>query len=97
MLRGTIIFLIGYLGWHIDYHFCNELNKVSNPQLHAWWHLTASYSNYSISLTIMFDRSKMLGKNTIIRWVYNILPYVELPIEFDPLEAISLERALLMQ
>lgn len=98
MLRGTIIFLIGYLGWHIDYHFCKGLNKISNLQLHAWWHLTASYSSYSISLIVMFDRSKMLGKNPIIKWVYIILPYVELPLEqYLPSEVMSLERTLLMQ
>ncbi|RHZ78021.1 hypothetical protein Glove_168g228 [Diversispora epigaea] len=55
------------------------MNKILNPQLHAWWHLTASYSIYSISLIVMFDRSKMLGKNPKIKWIYFILPYVELP------------------
>ncbi|RHZ46861.1 hypothetical protein Glove_606g130 [Diversispora epigaea] len=89
MTRGTIIFLIGYLGWNIDYHLCKEMNKTSNPQLHAWWHLAASYSSYSISLIVMFDRSKMLRKNPKIKWVYIIFPYVKLSEES--------ERELLMQ
>ena len=37
MTRASIIFIIGYLGWNIDYHFCTEMNKILNLQLHAWW------------------------------------------------------------
>ncbi|CAB4441314.1 unnamed protein product [Rhizophagus irregularis] len=101
MIRGSIIFLIGYIGWNIDYHFCTEMNKILNPQLHAWWHVTASYSCYSLLLIAIFDRSKMLGKNPKIKWVCIILPYVGLSDESEqylPSKVMSsAERELLMQ
>ncbi|PKY24769.1 hypothetical protein RhiirB3_527444 [Rhizophagus irregularis] len=101
MIRGSTIFLIGYIGWNIDYHFCTEMNKILNPQLHAWWHVTASYSCYSLLLIAIFDRSKTLGKNPKIKWVCIILPYVGLSDESEqylPSKVMSsAERELLMQ
>lgn len=38
---GSLVFLAGYLGWHVDFHFCSIMNSLPynmpNPQLHAWW------------------------------------------------------------
>ncbi|RIB23471.1 ceramidase [Gigaspora rosea] len=101
MIRGTIIFLIGYIGWNIDYHFCSEMNNILNPQLHAWWHVTASYSCYSLHIIVIFDRSKILGKNPKIKWVCIILPYVGLSDESEqnlPTKVMSsAERKLIVQ
>ncbi|CAG8772309.1 16847_t:CDS:2, partial [Dentiscutata erythropus] len=101
MIRGTIIFLTGYLGWNIDYHFCTNMNKILNPQLHAWWHVTASYSCYLLLLIVIFDRSKILGKNPKIEWVCIVLPYVGLSDESEqylPSKVMpSAEREILMQ
>jgi dihydroceramidase len=40
-LLGSAVFLFGYIGWHIDLHFCSAVNQLPfalpNPQLHAWW------------------------------------------------------------
>lgn len=40
-LLGSVIFLLGYVGWHIDLHFCSVVSQLPfalpNPQLHAWW------------------------------------------------------------
>ncbi|GBB89671.1 hypothetical protein RclHR1_16450001 [Rhizophagus clarus] len=96
MILGTIIFLIGYLGWNIDYHFCTEMSKILNPQLHAWWHVAASYSSYSLLLIVMFDRSKMLEKNPKIKWVCIILPYVGLSEQYLPSKVISESQELLI-
>ncbi|KAF0523991.1 alkaline phytoceramidase [Gigaspora margarita] len=101
MIRGSIIFLIGYIGWNIDYHFCSEMNKILNPQLHAWWHVTASYSCYSLLVIVIFDRSKILEKNPKIKWVYIILPYVGLSDESEqslpPKVMSSAEKEVPMQ
>ncbi|RIB11583.1 ceramidase-domain-containing protein [Gigaspora rosea] len=83
MIRGTIIFLIGYIGWNVDYHLCSQMNNILNPQLHAWWHVSASYSCYSLLIIVIFDRLKILGKNPKIKWMYIILSYVELSDESE--------------
>ncbi|CAG8447332.1 7760_t:CDS:2 [Cetraspora pellucida] len=80
---GSVVFLIGYIGWHIDLHFCNGMHQlpfdVPNPQLHAWWHLTASYGSYLICVLVTYNGSKVLGKNPCLQWILNVLPYIELP------------------
>ncbi|RIB14401.1 ceramidase [Gigaspora rosea] len=80
---GSVVFLIGYIGWHIDLHFCSRMHQlpfdVPNPQLHAWWHFTASYGSYLICVLVTYNGSKVLGKNPSLRWILNILPYIELP------------------
>ncbi|CAG8608899.1 13490_t:CDS:2 [Acaulospora morrowiae] len=102
---GSAVFLIGYIGWHVDMHLCSSMYSlpfnVPNPQLHAWWHLTASYGSYLICALIAYDRSMRLGKSPKIRWIAHILPYVELPQpslktyseEKDALERIPLLAA----
>ncbi|CAG8843349.1 13105_t:CDS:2, partial [Racocetra persica] len=92
-LLGSAIFLIGYIGWHIDLHFCSNMHQlpfdVPNPQLHAWWHLTASYGSYLICVLVTYNGTKVLGKNPILRWILGVLPYIKLP-ESDNLNEKSL-------
>ncbi|CAG8662000.1 23739_t:CDS:2 [Dentiscutata erythropus] len=77
---GSVVFLIGYIGWHIDLHFCSRMHQLPyNPQLHAWWHFTASYGSYLICVLVTYNGSKVLGKNPSLRWILNVLPYIELP------------------
>ncbi|CAG8433913.1 6744_t:CDS:10 [Scutellospora calospora] len=82
-LLGSVVFLIGYIGWHIDLHFCSRMHNlpfdVPNPQLHAWWHFTASYGSYLLCVLVTYNGSKALGKNPSLRWILSILPYIELP------------------
>ncbi|RHZ64540.1 hypothetical protein Glove_323g13 [Diversispora epigaea] len=82
LILGSIVFLTGYVGWHVDFHFCSNMNSLPynmpNPQLHAWWHLTASYGSYLMCVLVIHDRSKMLQRDPQILWIAHLLPYVKL-------------------
>ncbi|CAG8575241.1 2585_t:CDS:2 [Acaulospora colombiana] len=102
-MSGTLVFLIGYIGWHVDLHLCSHMSSLPynmpNPQLHAWWHLTASYGSYLICVLIMHERSMILGKGPKIRWIAYVLPYVELPqpsIKYYSEKKSALERIPLL-
>src|SRR4051812_7122725 len=42
-------------------------------------HLTASYGSYLLCVLVAYDRKKMLGKRPILKWIFYILPFVQLP------------------
>src|SRR5438874_6817930 len=82
-LVGSLVFLIGYIGWHVDMHFCDWVKRLPfdlpNPQLHAWWHLAASYGSYAMCVLATYDRSKILEQDICIKWAFfGILPYVHI-------------------
>ncbi|CAG8492210.1 6129_t:CDS:2 [Diversispora eburnea] len=74
LILGSIVFLIGYVGWHVDFHFCSNMNSLPynmpNPQLHAWCYL--------MCVLVIHDRSKMLQRDPQILWIAHLLPYVKL-------------------
>ncbi|CAG8492114.1 6528_t:CDS:2 [Funneliformis caledonium] len=81
-LLGSAVFSLGYIGWHIDLRFCSVVHQLPfalpNPQLHAWWHLMASYGSYLLCVFVAYDRAKVLGKKPTLKWMFNALPFVQL-------------------
>ncbi|CAI2189846.1 7522_t:CDS:2, partial [Funneliformis geosporum] len=81
-LLGSAVFSLGYIGWHIDLRYCSAVHQLPfalpNPQLHAWWHFTASYGSYLICVIITYDRAKLLGKKPTLKWIFNMLPFIQL-------------------
>ncbi|CAJ0630790.1 4861_t:CDS:2 [Entrophospora sp. SA101] len=95
-ITGSLVFLIGYIGWNVDMHFCSWMNQLPfslpNPQLHAWWHLTASYGSYVMCVLVAYDRSKTLEQDICVKWVLNILPYVHIIASDEKKEILSSPR-----
>jgi len=41
--------------------------------------LTASYGSYLLCVLVTYDRSKLLSKKPVLKWIFTVLPYVQLP------------------
>ncbi|KAF9921499.1 Alkaline ceramidase 3 [Linnemannia zychae] len=76
---GTIA-LVSYLFWNIDFRMCDVMQNLPfglvNPQLHAFWHLGASVSSYLVTLLVCYNRAENLGRDPMIEWKWNSVPYV---------------------
>lgn len=71
-LNGVIIFLIAFILWNIDNHFCSTLQQFResapsyiNPlsQLHGWWHILTGYATYLNIQFSLYNRLKYLQLN----------------------------------
>ena len=68
---GFCIFLLGFLLWNIDNHFCQNLKNLRNSklnpigfgpmsQLHGWWHILVGYGNHLHFQACIYHRQTFL-------------------------------------
>jgi dihydroceramidase len=61
---GLAIYVLGILFWLTDLRWCRvlqHLGPLPNPQLHAWWHVLASWGLYLVILALAGARAHTLG------------------------------------
>ena len=65
---GFSSFLLGFLLWNIDNHFCNNLKSIRNQigplgpatQLHGWWHI---FGDSDLPLNLLQYAERTLNRN----------------------------------
>lgn len=85
-MTGTIA-LTSYAFWNIDYRLCDVMQNLpfglSNPQLHAFWHLGASVGSYLVTLLVCFNRAENLGRSPMMEWKWGLVPHVVVNVKYS--------------
>ncbi|KAG0291074.1 Alkaline ceramidase 3 [Linnemannia gamsii] len=81
------IALTSYAFWNIDYRLCDVMQSLpfglSNPQLHAFWHLGASVGSYLVTLLVCFNRAENLGRSPMMEWKWGLVPHVVVNVKYS--------------
>jgi len=80
---GMSFYVVAMALWFLDLRFCQlwarslPARGISNPQLHAWWHVLVSGGLYLLVVLIAFDRFGRLGRNPALRRRWGVVPCIE--------------------
>ena len=69
LLFGLAMYLLGFILWNVDNHFCPQIENIRasvHPglrpltQLHGWWHACAGYATYMQIVAVTYQRNVYL-------------------------------------
>jgi dihydroceramidase len=81
---GVALYVAAIGFWFVDVRFCPAITQgwpavgLSNPQLHAWWHVLVSCGFYLLLLVVGYDRLRRAGAQASINEVGGVIPAVAL-------------------
>jgi len=68
--------------WFVDLRFCDLVSLrlpalgMSNPQLHAWWHVLVSCGFYLLLLVVGYDRLRRRHAEPVVKTLASCIPSV---------------------
>src|SRR5437016_13308968 len=74
--KAITFYVTGIIVWMIDLHFCHHINGKENsilpfnPQLHAVWHVLASFGSYLFVVLGLYNWLYVNGQKCKIEWRY---------------------------